>query len=45
MTGASAFDDAMAAAAAAEVRSPLMDRQRTQLDEALAHMGNVEVRQ
>ncbi len=43
VTGASAFDDALAAAAAAEARSPVMDRQRSQLDEALAHMGTVEV--
>ena len=43
MTGASAFDDALAAAAAAELRSPPpTDRQRTQMEEALAQLGTAE---
>ena len=42
VTGASAYDDALAAVAAAEARSPSTDRHRTPLQDALAHLGTAE---
>ena len=41
VTGASAYDDVLAAAAATEARSPPADRQRTQLEDALTHLGTL----
>ena len=42
VTGASAYDDVLAAsAAAAEARSPPADRHRTQLEDALTHLGTL----
>jgi len=42
ITGASAYEDVLAAsAAAAEARSPPADRHRTQLEDALTHLGTL----